>query len=91
MDFMSDQLFDGHRIRLLMLVDNGPEFISKDLDLWAYWNDVKLDSSRPGKPGDNAYIESFNAPVPHGVFERALVLELRGCQGESRGVETGLQ
>ena len=42
-------------------VDNGPEFISKDLDLWAYWNGVKLDFSRPGKPTDNAFIESFNA------------------------------
>lgn len=41
--------------------DNGPEFISKDVDLWAYWNKVKLDFSRPGKPTDNATIESFNA------------------------------
>ena len=101
MDFMSDQLFNGRRIRLLTLVDNhtreslaihvnqrirgidvvgvlesvvlehgrpkriqvdnGPEFISKDVDLWAYWNKVKMDFSRPGKPTDNAYIESFNA------------------------------
>jgi len=101
MDFMSDELYDGHRIRILTLVDNhtreslaihvaqriraievvevlervvmehgkpqtiqvdnGPEFVSKDLDLWAYWNNVKLDFSRPGKPTDNAYIESFNA------------------------------
>lgn len=38
-------------------VDNGPEFISKDVDLWAYWNKVKLDSSRPGKPTDNATIK----------------------------------
>jgi putative transposase len=41
-------------------VDNGPEFISKRLDLWAYWNSVKLDFSRPGKPTDNAFVESFN-------------------------------
>ena len=41
-------------------VDNGPKFVSKDVDLWAYWNHVKLYFSRPGKPGDNAYIESFN-------------------------------
>ena len=101
MDFVSDQLYDGRRIRVLTLVDNhtreslalhvdqrvrgrdvvrvlehvadgrglpsairvdnGPEFISKDLDLWAYWNKVKLDFSRPGKPTDNAFIESFNA------------------------------
>jgi putative transposase len=42
-------------------VDNGPEFISKDLDRWAYWNKVELDFSRPGKPGDNAFIEAFNS------------------------------
>ena len=41
-------------------VDNGPEFVSKALDAWAYFNHVQLDYSRPGKPTDNAYIESFN-------------------------------
>ena len=41
-------------------VDNGSEFISKALDLWAYENKVTLDFSRPGKPTDNPYIESFN-------------------------------
>jgi putative transposase len=41
-------------------VDNGPEFISRSLDLWAYFNGVKLDFSRPGKPTDNAVIESFD-------------------------------
>lgn len=38
----------------------GSEFISRDPDLWAYVNNVTLDFSRPGKPTDNAYIESFN-------------------------------
>jgi putative transposase len=42
-------------------VDQGSEFISRDLDLWAYANDVILDFSRPGKPTDNAFIEAFNA------------------------------
>jgi putative transposase len=41
-------------------VDNGSEFISKDLDRWAYENKVTLDFSRPGKPTDNPFIESFN-------------------------------
>lgn len=41
-------------------VDQGSEFVSRDLDLWAYQRDVTLDFSRPGKPTDNAYIESFN-------------------------------
>lgn len=41
-------------------VDNGPEFTGKMLDLWAYFNRVTLDFSRPGKPTDNAFIESFD-------------------------------
>ena len=41
-------------------VDNGPEFTSRALDQWAYLNKVELDFSRPGKPTDNAFIESFN-------------------------------
>jgi len=101
MDFVSDSLFNGRRIRALTIVDNfsreclaihvdhsinadkvvgvmqalkrftgrmpgriqvdnGSEFISKALDKWAYENKVVLDFSRPGKPTDNAYIESFN-------------------------------
>ena len=44
-------------------VDNGSEFISKDLDRWAYDNNVTLDFSRPGKPTDNPYIESFNGKL----------------------------
>src|SRR5690554_4775658 len=38
----------------------GSEFVSRDMDLWAYQKGVILDFSRPGKPTDNAYIESFN-------------------------------
>lgn len=100
MDFVSDALFDGRRLRTLTVmdnytreclaihvdasirgehvvevmetlcaqrgapvcisVDNGPEFISKVLDKWAYEHKVSLNFSRPGKPTDNAYIESFN-------------------------------
>ena len=41
----------------------GSEFISRDLDLWAYANDVILDFSRPGKPTDNGFIEAFNSKL----------------------------
>ena len=39
--------------------DNGPEFVSGTSDKWAYKNHVILDFSRPGKPTDNAFVESF--------------------------------
>jgi putative transposase len=45
-----------HTIR----VDQGTEFVSRDLDLWAYAKGIELDFSRPGKPTDNAFIEAFN-------------------------------
>jgi len=45
---------------LTIKVDNGSEFISKAMDKWAYERGVELDFSRPGKPTDNAKIESFN-------------------------------
>ena len=41
-------------------VDNGTEFASKAMDLWAYTNGVHLDFIRPGRPVENGYIESFN-------------------------------
>lgn len=41
-------------------VDQGSAFVSRDLDLWAYQKGVTLDFSRPGKPTDNSFIESFN-------------------------------
>jgi putative transposase len=44
----------------IIIIDNGPEFVSKALDAWAYQRGVKLTFIRPGKPVENAYIESFN-------------------------------
>jgi len=40
--------------------DNGSEFQSRLVDLWAYQHKVILEFSRPGKPTDNPHIESFN-------------------------------
>ncbi len=40
--------------------DNGSEFSSQVMDLWAHQNGVRIDFSRPGKPTDNAHVESFN-------------------------------
>ncbi len=104
MDFVSDQLFDGKKFRILTVidncsrkchalevgqslkgldvvntmnriyyqngqlpqriqVDNGSEFISKEFDRWAYENKITLDYSRPGRPTDNPFIESFNGSL----------------------------
>ena len=44
----------------MLVVDNGPELRGRDLDRWAYRNGVKLFFIDPGKPMQNASIESFN-------------------------------
>jgi putative transposase len=44
-------------------VNQGSEFVLRDVDLWAYAHNVTLDFSRPGKPTDNAFIEAFNSKV----------------------------
>jgi len=43
--------------------DHGSEFCSQLVDLWAYQHQVHIDFSRPGKPTDNAHVESFNATL----------------------------
>jgi putative transposase len=43
-----------------IVVDNGPEFAGRTLDAWAYARGVTLRFIRPGKPIENAYVESFN-------------------------------
>ena len=100
MDFVSDALIDGRKIRVLTVidtftrenlalhvarsipsavvtevlekvisergqpeviqVDNGSEFTSNHFDAWAYLRGIQIDFIRPGRPVENAYIESFN-------------------------------
>ncbi len=58
-----EKLSEEHGLPKSIVLDNGPEFISEVVDEWAYRCGVSLDFSRPGKPTDNAYVESF-----HGKF-----------------------
>jgi len=60
--------------------DQGTEFTSKVLDHWAYWNQVKLDFSRPGKPTDNAVAESFLASLRRECLTLHWFRDLREAQ-----------
>jgi putative transposase len=57
-------------------VDNGSEFISKAFDAWAHRHGVKLEFSRPGKPTDNAFIESFNGRLRQECLNQTWFLSL---------------
>ena len=110
MDFVSDQLSDGRRFRVLNVVDdysrecvgqltdlsisgervarflsslmkkrskpqaivcdNGPEFTSKALFFWSKEQHVKLSFIQPGKPTQNAFVESFNGKFRSGCLNQ---------------------
>jgi len=43
-----------------IVVDNGPEFAGRTLDLWAHQRGLQLDFITPGKPVQNAFVECFS-------------------------------
>ena len=55
-----EHLAEARGLPLSITVDHGPEFEGQVLDAWAYRRGVQLNFIRPGKPVENAYIESFN-------------------------------
>jgi putative transposase len=55
-----ERLAESRGLPKSVTVDNAPEFISKVLDEWAYRKQLQLRFIEPGKPQQNAYIESFN-------------------------------
>jgi putative transposase len=55
-----DQLRAARGLPEVLILDNGPEFTGKVLDRWAYQHGVRLHVLDPGKPIQNAYVESFN-------------------------------
>jgi len=65
----------------IIIIDNGPEFISNALDNWAYQRGVKLTFIRPGKPVENAYIESFNGRLRDECLNENWFLTLEHARG----------
>jgi putative transposase len=55
-----DRAIAGGEVPRSITVDHGTEFMSRALEDWAYARGVQLDFIRPGKPVENAFIESFN-------------------------------
>lgn len=57
-------------------LDQGSEFVSRDLGLWAYGKGITLDFSLPAKPTDNAFIEAFNGTLRQECLSAHWVLSL---------------
>jgi len=61
-------------------VDNGTEFTSKALDEWAHRRKIKLQFSRPGKPTDNPFIESFNGRLRQECLDQSWFVSIEDAQ-----------
>ena len=62
--------------------DNGSEFISKVMDKWANEQNIELDFSRPGKPTDNAMVESFNGRLRHECLNEHWFMRLEDAKAK---------
>lgn len=58
-----ERLVELYGVPAVIVMDNGSEFTGKALDAWAYQRGAKLHFIRPGRPVENAYIESFNGKL----------------------------
>jgi putative transposase len=71
----------GHRgLPRSIRVDNGPEFTGRALDEWAHLRSVKLEFIRPGKPVENAFIESFNGRLRQECLNQHWFLDLEDAR-----------
>ena len=58
-----ERLKELGRVPEWIVCDNGPEFSGRVLDQWAFDNGIRLHCITPGKPVENAYVESFNGKL----------------------------
>ena len=74
-----------------IVVDNGPEFAGRTLDAWAYARGVTLRFIRPGKPIENAYVESFNGKFRDECLNEHWFVSLADAEVDDRSVAGRLQ
>ncbi len=70
----------SHGLPRVITTDNGTEFTSRAVDEWAHRNGVKLDNIRPGKPIENANIESFNGRLRRECLEESWFLSIEDAK-----------
>jgi len=58
-----DQIIEWRGKPRVIRCDNGPEFISQELEAWAERRNIRLEFIEPGKPQQNAYVERYNRTV----------------------------
>ena len=75
-----DRLFTTRSLPDALILDNGPEFAGTALDVWATQHGVYLHFIQPGKPVQNAFIESFNGKFRDECLNEHWFLTLQEAQ-----------
>ncbi len=75
-----DRLFQTRPLPETLILDNGPEFAGTALDAWAAQHGVRLHFIQPGKPVQNAFIESFNGKFRDECLNEHWFLTLQEAQ-----------
>lgn len=75
-----DQIFAERPLPEVLILDNGPEFAGHALDTWAFQRGVTLHFIQPGKPVQNAFIESFNGKFRDECLNEHWFLTLQEAQ-----------
>ena len=75
-----DRLAKSRGLPRIIRTDNGKEFCGRAMLTWAYQNDVNLRLIEPGKPNQNAYIESFNGRLRDECLNEHWFLNLAHAQ-----------
>lgn len=71
-----DRIIEQRGKPVAIRTDNGPEFTSKELELWAKENGITIQFIQPGKPMQNGYIERFNRLYREAVLDAYLFFDL---------------
>ena len=86
-----DRLHAAVGLPQTIVVDNGPEFAGRTLDAWAYARGVTLRFIRPGKPIENAYVESFNGKFRDECLNEHWFVNLVDAKAADRSLADRLQ
>lgn len=77
-----DALAESRPLPEVIVCDNGPEFTSLTLDHWAHRHALRLSFIQPGKPQQNAFIESFNGKLREECLNEELFYDLADAQAK---------
>lgn len=75
-----DELAETHGVPLRLVMDNGPEFLSRAIQAWAEKHGVLLDFIEPGRPHQNGFVESFNGTFREECLNEHWFLGLRDAK-----------